>query len=437
MGAATGKAAAQQSSPAGSDVVAKNETVTAPAPKSADVSAEEMLSLIKRLEERIKELEAKLGNGAGSAESGTVIHKVQEEVAKLQEAKAEAEKANSGFLSFFRTTEVSGFVDAYYGYNFNRPPGDTQLRNFDTKYNQFGFNLAELALERKPTEDSRLGFRMDLNFGPATEIVHSGEPGGADIFRHFQQGYLSYLAPVGKGLQIDVGKFVTPHGAEVIETKDNWNYSRSLLFALAIPYYHFGLRASYPVNDKFALSGFVVNGWNNVIDNNHRKTYGVGVALKPTSNLTILHNYMGGPEQPNNDKDWRHLWDTTVTYAVTPSFSLIGNYDYGFDTVAGARVHWQGFAAYARYQVNPWLAFAPRFEWYDDHDGFTTGARQSLKDFTITSEHKINGGLLTRFEYRHDFSNEAYFQKPVDRLVRGQSTVAFGLVYAFSTKSER
>ena len=39
---------------------------------------------------------------------------------------------------------------------------------------------------------------------------------------------------------MDFGKFVTSAGAEVIESKDNWNYSRSLLFAYAIPYWHFG-----------------------------------------------------------------------------------------------------------------------------------------------------------------------------------------------------
>jgi len=35
---------------------------------------------------------------------------------------------------------------------------------------------------------------------------------------------------------MDLGKFVTSAGAEVIEAKDNWNYSRSLLFVNAIPY---------------------------------------------------------------------------------------------------------------------------------------------------------------------------------------------------------
>lgn len=403
-------------------------------PANETVSMETMLLTIKKLEERVKELEAKLGKaGDDTTETEKALKAVQQDITTIQEE----HKKNKGFLSFFQGTEISGFVDAYYGYNFNRPGVDTQLRNFDTVHNQFSFNLAEIALEKKVSPDSRLGFRMDLNFGPATEIVHSVEPGGKETFKHLQQGYLSYLAPVGKGLQVDVGKFVTQHGAEVIETKDNWNYSRSLLFALAIPYYHFGVRATYPLNDKLSLSGFVVNGWNNVVDNNDRKTFGAQAIVKPNSKLTIIQNYMTGPEQTDNNDDWRHLFDTTVMYTVNSTLSLMGNYDYGFDRVAGARVHWQGFAAYARVQANNWLAFSPRFEWYDDHDGFTTGASQTLKDFTITSEHKINNGLLTRFEYRRDFSDTDFFIKPVDRLVRAQSTLAFGLVYSFSSKSEQ
>lgn len=409
---------------------------------SASLSLDELADTIRRLEARVKELEAALnqtnGNGIGSAAGGaTPIRDVQQELAALKAEKAEEEKKNSGFVNFFRSTTISGFVDTYYSYNFNRPTGDYQLRNFDTKHNQFGFNLAELALEKVPTTDSRLGFRMDLNYGPATEIVHSLEPGGADIFRHIQQGYLSYLAPAGKGLQIDVGKFVTQHGAEVIETKDNWNYSRSLLFALAIPYYHFGVRATYPVHDKFTLTGVLVNGWNNVVDNNDGKTYGVMATIKPTAKLTLIQNYMGGPEQANNKDDWRHLYDTTVIFNATPQISLMANYDYGRDRVNGAGVHWQGFGAYAKFQLNNWFAVTPRFEWYDDHDGFTTGLAQTIKEFTFTTEQKISGNLLTRFEYRRDFSDEPFFNRPGGLLGKSQSTLAFGFVYAFSSKGEQ
>jgi len=45
------------------------------------------------------------------------------------------------------------------------------------------------------------------------------------------------IREVGSGLAI-------PAGAEVIESNANWNYSRSLLFSWAIPYYHMGFRAT-------------------------------------------------------------------------------------------------------------------------------------------------------------------------------------------------
>ena len=434
-------------------------SVERPARAADSVTTEEMMLVIRRLEERVKELETKLAKTEGASVGSAPINAVtgqsaqptaegaakpadmsaMETKAKPDDAKAQEEKENAGILSFFRKTEVTGFVDVYYGYNFNRPAGDnTPLRNFDIKHNQFALNLAELALEKKPTSDSRIGYRMDLDFGPTTDLVHSFEPnGGSETFKNIQQGYLSYLAPVGKGLQIDVGKFVTQHGAEVIETKDNWNYSRSLLFALAIPYYHVGARALYSPNDKVTFGGFLVNGWNNSTENNHRKTYGVMLALKPTSKLSIVENYMGGPEQPNDDHDWRHLYDTTVTYTFNPTVSVMANYDYGHDRIAGANVHWQGIATYLRLQANKWLAFTPRFEWYDDHDGFTTGAPQTVKEITLTSEHKIGNGLLTRLEYRRDFSDKLFFPKQFDRVVRAQSTITFGIVYAFSSKGEQ
>ena len=426
---------------------APNDTAdgTLPAKGSSDRdngTMEDMLLTVRRLEERVKELEAKLmktGDAAPAAPIAAAVKTVGEDVkpsVKPEAARKQEEKQNEGIMSFFRSTELSGFVDAYYGYNFNHPGVDNQLRNFDTKSSQFSLNMAKFVLEKKPDGDSRLGFRTDLAFGPATEIVHASEPGGADVFRHVEQAYLSYLAPAGKGLQIDVGKFVTQHGAEVIETKDNWNYSRSLLFALAIPYYHFGARATYAFSEKFTLAGYLVNGWNNAVDNNTGKTVGIQAVVKPNAKLTVVQNYMTGPEQPGNNDDRRHLFDTTVTCTVNPRLSLMANYDYGFDRIAGARVHWQGIAGYLRVQANRWLAFAPRFEWYDDHDGFTTGAAQTVKDFTITSEHRINNALLTRFEYRKDFSDTDFFIKPVDRLVRAQSTLSFGLVYAFSSKGE-
>lgn len=447
-----GTASAQQ--PA-STVAANSGALPAATPPAEEntgraVSREDLLKMmatIERLEGRIKELEAKLKKNDPSTVNtlqSPVLVTENTSNASASPAKTKArEQSDDSLLSFFEGTELSGFVDTYYGFNFNNPRGNTDtlvfdnlLRNFDTKHNQFSLNMFKLALEKKPTEDSRLGFRADLAFGPATEIVHATEPGGLNFVRNIQQAYLSYLAPVGKGLQIDVGKFVTHSGLELIETKDNFNYSRSLIFALG-PYYHFGVKATYPLTDKITVMGGITNGWNNVVENNRRRTFIAQIAYKPTSKLAIIHNYTGGPEQANNIEDTRHLFDGIVSYAATPKLNLVTNYIYGWDTLNGARVHWKAIAGYAKYQVTDKFAIAPRFEYFDDHDGapFLTGVAQRVKGVTLTSEYILNKNLITRFEYRHDFSDQNYFLRG-DRPVKNQDTLTLGLVYYFSTKNK-
>jgi len=361
-------------------------------------------------------------------------------------AQDQSAKQDSATMDFFRKIEISGFVDGYYTYNFNRPsqPCATVstvavtncLYNFNVAHNSLSLNLAEVALEKKPTSDSRAGFRVDLDYGPTTTMVHAAEPGGTTTYQNIEQAYVSFLAPAGKGLQLDFGKFVTWSGQEVIETKDNWNYSRGLLFAWAIPYYHTGLRAAYTVNDKVSLTGFLVNGWNNSADNNTGKTIGGQIILKPNPNLTIIENYTGGPEQTDDNDDWRHLSDTIVTYTVNKQVSVAANYDYAQDKVAGESVKWQGIAGYLKYQANDWFALSPRFELFDDKDGFSTGTVQTVKEATVTAEFKHKDGLIMRLEYRGDFSDEAFFTKRISESVKSQNTFTVGVIYAFSTKAQ-
>jgi hypothetical protein len=331
------------------------------------------------------------------------------------------------------TVELGALVDTYYGYYSNKPEGDAPLRNFDTRHNQFALSMAELWVSSPVTAARRVGFNVKLTFGPAASLINAFEPGTTQNLQNLEQAYVSYLAPAGKGLQVDVGKFVTPVGAEVIEAKDNWNYSRSLLFALAIPYYHMGARVSYSPDARLTLSGHIVNGWNDVVDNNSGKTVGVQLAYRPVPSLSVVANYMAGPEQTEATA-WRRIFDTTVTYTAGPRLSLMANYDYGQDEAAGAGVHWTGVAAYARYQATDRIAFVPRLEWYDDPQGFTTGVAQTLKEITVTAECKAADNFLIRTEYRNDVSNVPFFTSDAGAAVSHQRSFTVAALYAFSVK---
>lgn len=295
-------------------------------------------------------------------------------------------------------------------------------------------NMIELTMTKTPAATDRLGFDLTLGAGNAMNVVNSTEPGGLGYARYIKEAYVSYLAPVGKGLEFDFGKFVTAMGQEVIETNANWNYSRSLLFTYSIPYYHFGLRAKYVFNDKYTLTGYLVNGWNDIVDNNTGKSGMVTFAWTATKKISWTQSYMAGPEMPGTNTHWRQTYDTEVGYNPTAKLSLAVNGDYGRgDEPAGftSPVWWGGAAGYVRYSFNANYAFTTRYEYYDDHNGFTTGGTpQDLNEVTLTFERIVGKNLITRWEYRRDMSNKATLFRG-STPVKNQNTLALGLVYTF------
>jgi hypothetical protein len=171
----------------------------------------------------------------------------------------------------------------------------------------------------------------------------------------------------------------------------------------------------------------VVQGWNNVKDNNSGKTVGLNVAYA-WKKVTWTNVYYGGPEKDHTNRGLRHLYDTTVLVKPTEKVAYSVNFDYGRDQNIGAGAsQWAGIAAAARFAVGKKYAVAPRLEWFDDMDGFTTGRAQSLKEFTLTGEYQMTTFLLSRLEFRNDWSNQPFFQKGNGNS-KSQPTVLLGMI---------
>ncbi len=321
--------------------------------------------------------------------------------------------------------------DAYFSKNFNDPStGYNQLYNFDVRSNLAHLNMAKFSMEKA---SGVLGFRLDVGGGQTFDII-SATDRAPDAMKYFEQAFVEFRPNHMHGVQFDFGKFVTSAGAEVIETNSNWNYSRSLLFAWAIPYYHLGLRATIPVTKSFTTGVQLVNGWNNVKDNNSGKTVGL-VANYAWKKATWSNNYYSGPENDDTNKGFRQLYDTTLLLNPNSKLSAYFNFDYGTNKSIAGRQNWTGFAAAARYQLTNRLAFAPRAEIFDDMDGFSTGTAQRVKEVTLTGEMKIVEGLLSRLEFRRDFSDQPFFNRGAnDPLSKGQTTLTIGLIAFFGPK---
>jgi hypothetical protein len=413
-----------------------------------------LLDRIDQLEKRLAELEARSNSSAAApAASATVQAPAATPTPATPAAATTAQNAAPAATPeaapawSIGPIDFSGLVDGYYDFDANHPASMTnQLYNFDTKANQFSLNMAKLSMSH--TADP-VGFQVDFGFGRAFDIIHASEPNDApSILRNVEQAYVSLKPAALKGFEIDLGQFVTSAGAEVIETNSNWNYSRSLLFVWAIPYYHFGIRTSFPIGKHFTGGVQLVNGWNDTEDNNSGKTLGLTETIT-YAKFAWTNTYYGGPENPGTNTGWRHLFDSVLLLTPSSKFNAYLNYDYGQNTsplsVSGTTGipgittettdNWYGIAGALHFQPTSKWSFTPRIEWFKDSEGFSTGKAQDLKEITLTGEYKMLAGFLGRLEYRHDWSNQPFFDRGINPASsKSEDTVALGFVGFFGPK---
>ncbi len=349
---------------------------------------------------------------------------------------------------------MSGYADTSYILNLESADiakGRTNRgRVFDTQPNAFTLNGFNLALEKPLSNEFPIGFRTDLLIGKDAELIHSTGLGTATDPWDLQQAYVTYRAPVGSGLDFKVGKFVTLLGAEVIRSMDNWNFSRSYLFGYAIPFTHTGALVSYPVfGDYGSVTGGVVNGWDNVDENNQFKTMLGSLSLTPIKSVTLGINGITGAERTGDNRNDRSVIDLVTTWQPLEKLTLMGNYDYGHESnlahgVTGTpgfdSADWQGLALYAKYDLTPKWSLAGRWEWFDDigntrlgltGPGGTLLNRLNVYGTTLTSQWVLHEHLIARLEYRHDDADERVFFHEKSGFLGYQDTISTELIYHF------
>ena len=362
-------------------------------------------------------------------------------------------------------TTVNILLDGYYEYNFNNPIGRVNLlRAYDISSNAFSLNQADVVVENAPdvAHDKRYGLRLDLQFGQATETLQGNavnEP-RPNIYRNIFQAYGTYVIPVGRGLNVDFGKWASSLGIEGNYTKDQMNYSRSYWFNF-LPFYHMGVRTQYPVNDKLAVNYWVTNGTNQTEPFNGFKDQLFGIIVTPTKSITWTSNYYLGQEHPdfqyepvgtpglptldgvpfepipNPANGKLNIIDNYATWNASPKLTLALEGDYVIERLEtnSPPDHTDGGAAYVRYQIRPRISIAARSEYLSDRGGLFSGTTQALKEETFTFEYKFTDNLIMMEEWRRDFSNQPYFlTDTLDILRKQQTSVGIGVVWWFGGK---
>ncbi|HWO41225.1 MAG TPA: outer membrane beta-barrel protein, partial [Candidatus Eisenbacteria bacterium] len=279
---------------------------------------------------------------------------------------------------------ISGFLDTSYTWSSNHPrsPANISGRYFDKDHDKLVFNYFHVALE-KPEKDWGVGFRLSGDFGRGGELLREATLWGSRLqdepSAELREAYLTTTIPVGAGLGIKGGLFVTTLGTEILPNPGayNDNISRSFLFNFAIPLRHLGVLVTYPLLKSLSLNGGIVTGWDNPRDNNDQPSFMAGLGFTPMDMFSLVSNVIYGPEQFDNSGNKRFTMSHVATIKPFDPLAFILEYTYGHEENAalGGRRNatWQGLAGIASYAWTDRFSTAVRGEFFKDADGARLG----------------------------------------------------------------
>ena len=389
----------------------------------------EMRELVEGLKQRVEAQEEQIGHQADRLEAA------QEEVREQREVQSQLDEGGfySSLSEFWGGVDVNMSVAGSYAWNFDsrtsssvgpgaaaNQGGSGLFYPFHGDHNSFQVDQVYLDIVKGTTEESRGGFGFTVLYGNTAAYLGQGGnsaavpigtplPGGgvdldgdgvadttggvgsavtANVSRRGQfdstseyyihQAYVSYLAPVGEGVEFTVGKFATLIGAEVADTTQNWNITMGNVYNLFQPIDHVGILASTTAG-PIEISAGVINELGlgaSSFDVNKEKSFigRLGYGMDNASvGVTVAYGNDG--QAP----DAASLGDNDQGVGIV---DFLATYEGdGFETWLNADYVWSedhrasawGIAVAGRVPLTDELSSAIRIEYADDKSSRTAG----------------------------------------------------------------
>jgi hypothetical protein len=342
-------------------------------------------------------------------------------------AVAHAEEKPNPLLTSLSSTTISGYVDTSAQWNAGTGDANTPAYAFGGtgKADGFNLNVVKLMVE-KPVDINQewgAGYKVDMFFGPDADALgtqSTGTPGDFCV----KQAYVSLHAPVGNGLDFQMGVWDTIIGYEVTDSINDPNFTRSYGYTIEPPT-HTGIRAAYQFSETLAgivgvadtlgpminqrafppqaesyktymgsltltapqswgawagstLSGCVINGYNsnaNAAAGADQTSWYVGGTLNtPLKGLKVgaSYDYAGVSSQPLSGSSYANAVALYASYQVTEKLSVHARGEYASsDALTSAGTPLLGasrvFAVTGTVQYDLWKNVLSRIEFRWDH----------------------------------------------------------------------
>jgi putative OmpL-like beta-barrel porin-2 len=338
--------------------------------------------------------------------------------------------------------KLTGYAAGSYAYS-GRSSGDTAIvgRLYDRIQNRFMLNALAVVLD-KPYDPVKLsaGFHTELLVGQDATVIQSGgfNLGSQADLPHL---YVTLNVPTasGNGLQFKVGRIPTLLGLEVIETVANPNWSEGNQFIYVENFTALGVSVETKFNNYVDAQFRVINGWDQVSDNNNRKSLMGRVGIYPDALTSLGIVGYWGPEEAGINTANRYgveglLWRKLGKAAVWVQG------DYGKEQANAALAdptqdaQWWALGGWVTYDFSTSVGLALRGDYVNDENGartngvfgFRPNIGQRFGSGTATLNIRAWPSAVVRPEVRYDRSTLGTFAGEKD-----QVTVALAVAYLY------
>jgi len=331
-----------------------------------------------------------------------------------------AQVVNTGMTANYDSLEVGkvkigGFVDTYYGYDFNEPTTyDRPYSVSSSRHNEININLAYIEVQYI---NERVRGRLVPGFGTYINANYVNEKGS---LKNLIEANVGVRLSEKRDIWVDAGILGSPYTNETAISKDHAMYTRSFAPEF-VPYYLAGAKLSVPIKKKLKAYAYILNGWQVINDVNNPLSIGTQLEYRPNNKLLFNWDTYVGDEssQVTPENRTRYFTDVYVIYDSPKKLDFstcayIGVQDRKDSLGIKSQAIWWQANIIANYSFKPTLSLAGRIEYFNDMKSVQIIPITSLTGFNAGSASlclnvKIGRNAMFRLEGRSYFSDRNMF----------------------------
>jgi len=320
---------------------------------------------------------------------------------------------------------ISGFLDVFYVYDFNRPKGILRQSFFynHNRHNEFNVNLGIIKLAVNHNR-----YRANIGFHAGTYVNdnYANESGG---LKSISEANVGMSLNKKNNLWFDLGIFSSHIGFESAVSIENLTLTRSLL-AENSPYFLSGARLTFQPDKNWMFLILACNGWQRIqrLQGSQWISAGTQISFAPNDKVSVNWSSFIGTDDPDITRRMRYFNNFYSKLTISDRLGLIIGFDIGLQQKnKGSTVYnkWFSPVLMMQYTLNDHIKTTFRAEYYEDDQNVI---------ITVPSSHGFKtSGFSINLDYSpvpdFQFRTEARWLHSHDKIFESNSLLTDNNIY--------